>query len=107
MYIKTELTEMETCICLLQMENGNGKLSFVCCKQKRKFDFLGRQTINSDQCLLFPQTCPSMPLGQKIIVLKILNLDKSGLQNTYFLVKRDFTGIVTQAIYERAKSKNI
>ncbi len=28
--------EMEISVCLLQMENGNGKLSFVCCKQKQK-----------------------------------------------------------------------
>jgi hypothetical protein len=46
---------------ILQRENENGKLSFVCCKRKLKFVFLGRQTINGYQGLLFQQTWPVMP----------------------------------------------
>jgi hypothetical protein len=58
----------------LEMENGKGQFPFVCCKKKetanfrlfaanrngkRKFAFLGRQTINVNQLLLFQYTCPS------------------------------------------------
>jgi hypothetical protein len=53
--------------------NGKWQLLFVCCKRetanfrlfatnekgKRKFVFLGRQTMNGNQRLLFQQTCPS------------------------------------------------
>ncbi len=46
--------------CLLQTESRNSKHPFVCCKQKRKFVFLGRPSINSDRRWLFQQTCPSM-----------------------------------------------
>ncbi len=44
----------------LQTENWNRKLSFICCKWKRMFVFLGRQTINGNRQLLFQQTCPSL-----------------------------------------------
>ncbi len=54
---RTELTENTTSVCLLQ---GNGKLPFVSCTRKRKFSFLGRQTVNGNLRLLFQQTCPSM-----------------------------------------------
>jgi hypothetical protein len=37
----------------IYMENGNGKQKFV---------FLGRQTINGNQGLLFQQTCTTMQL---------------------------------------------
>ncbi len=62
--------------------NGKQQLPFVCCKQntetsnfrlfaanrkrKRKFVFLGRQTINSNQQLLFQQTCPSMNILKSV-----------------------------------------
>ncbi len=55
-----------TSVCFLQMENGNGKLLFVCCKQKWKMDICfpwsanGRQTIYGKRRMLFQQTCPSM-----------------------------------------------
>jgi hypothetical protein len=52
----------ENSVCLLQTENGNGKLSFVCSNQKWKFVLLNRQKINGNRWLLFQQTCPSMPL---------------------------------------------
>jgi hypothetical protein len=50
---------------MLQMENGNSQLSFFDENRngKRKFVFLGRQTINGNQYLLFQQMCPSMGIG--------------------------------------------
>ncbi len=55
------IKENVTSVCWLQTENGNGKLLlFVCWKRKRSFVFLGRQTINDNQRLLFQQMCPSM-----------------------------------------------
>jgi hypothetical protein len=68
-----------TSVCLMQTENGNGQLPFVCCKQKmdtenfrlfaayrngkRTFVFLGWQMVNGNQLLLYQQTCSSM-VGQ-------------------------------------------
>ncbi len=59
---KTELREKATTVCLLKIENGSGKLLFLCRKQKRKKKvvFLSRQMINGDRRLLFQRTCPSM-----------------------------------------------
>ncbi len=68
----------------IYMENRTNRkrnFPFVCCKWKtetanfclfaaygrRKFVFLGQQTINSNRRLLFQQTCPSMPLGSMVI----------------------------------------
>jgi hypothetical protein len=51
-------------LCLLQTENENGELPFVCWKWKPKTEvcfLLGRQTINGDRQLLFQKTCLSMP----------------------------------------------
>ncbi len=42
----------------MEIENGNGKLLFVCCKWK--FVFLGPQTINGNHQLLFQQMCQSL-----------------------------------------------
>jgi hypothetical protein len=44
-----------TFLCLLQMENGNGKLPFVAENRNGKwmFVFLSRQAINSNRRLLF------------------------------------------------------
>ncbi len=58
---------MEIFVCLLQTEDRNGKLQFVCCKQKRKTEvlFLGRQMTNSSRRLLFQQMYPSMVKGVK------------------------------------------
>ncbi len=39
---------------------GNGKLPLFSANRKWKLVFLGRQTINGNQHLLFQQTCPSM-----------------------------------------------
>ncbi len=41
-------------------ENRNGKLPLLSANGKRKFVFLGRQTINGNQRLLCQQTCPSV-----------------------------------------------
>jgi hypothetical protein len=43
-----ELTENSNSVSLLQTENGNSKLLLVCCEQKQKFVFLGRQTAIDD-----------------------------------------------------------
>ncbi len=51
---KTELTENANF--LLFGANGNKKWKFI---------FLGRETINSNQWLLFQQICPSMAIGLK------------------------------------------
>jgi hypothetical protein len=42
------------------MENGNFRLLAANGNGKRKFVFLGRQTINGNRRLLFQQTCLSM-----------------------------------------------
>jgi hypothetical protein len=60
--------------------NGKQQFPFVCCKQKTEtanfrfftangkskwnFVFLGRQTRNGNQRLLFRQTCPSMQMAE-------------------------------------------
>jgi hypothetical protein len=43
-----------TSVCFLQTEDRNGQLPFICCKRKRKTDFvfLERQTINGNRQLL-------------------------------------------------------
>ncbi len=50
----------------IYIENGTKRkrqLPCVFCKQKkRKFVFLGGQTINSNRRLLFQQMCPSMAM---------------------------------------------
>ncbi len=50
-------------------DNGNLCMFAANGKRKRKSVFLGRQMINSNQCLLFQQTCPSM---QMLIVISML-----------------------------------
>jgi hypothetical protein len=47
---------------LQQTKNRNDKLPFFAAKWKWKYVFLGQQTINGNQQLLFKQTCPSMDL---------------------------------------------
>jgi hypothetical protein len=42
----------------------NGSFRLFAADGKRKFVFLGQQTINGNQRLLFQQTCPSMVKGQ-------------------------------------------
>jgi hypothetical protein len=54
---------MATSVCLLQTEIGNSKeFLFVAANErgKQKFVFLGQQRINSNQRLLFQQTCSSI-----------------------------------------------
>ncbi len=68
---------------ILQTEirtNGKRQLPFMCCKRKtanfclfaatgtgkRKFVFLGRQTINGNRRLLFQKTCPSITLNNPL-----------------------------------------
>ncbi len=59
---KKELTENRNLHFLQQIKNRNDKLPFFAAKWKRKYVFLGQQTINGNQQLLFKQTCPSMDL---------------------------------------------
>jgi hypothetical protein len=40
-------------------------------KGKQKFVFIGRQTINSNEQLLFQQTCPSMPMCICIYIVHV------------------------------------
>ncbi len=55
----------------LQMENGNGKPRFVCCKWKQTFVFLGRQMINGNRRLLFQHMCPSMENAINILLILV------------------------------------
>jgi hypothetical protein len=53
---------MATSVCLLQTEIA--KLCLFSANGKRNLVFLGRQTINSNQHLLFQQTCPPLVLTE-------------------------------------------
>ncbi len=49
-----------TYIYIKKMETANFRLFGAGGNGKRKFVFLGRQTINGKRCLLYQQTCLSM-----------------------------------------------
>ncbi len=62
---------------------------------KRKFVFLGRQTINSDWRLLFQQTCPSMSMA--------LNSSVCSLKKTLFSEQfRFYTKYITRSYKQNA-----
>jgi hypothetical protein len=56
---------MATFVRLLQMENGNGKLLGFFLQTENGSFFLGRQTINGNQRLLFQQMCLSVLVYKK------------------------------------------
>ncbi len=61
---------METSVCLLQPGNGNGKLPFICCKQKRKMEvcFPWSAQDKRNRLLLFEHSCKSMELHEAKLI---------------------------------------
>ncbi len=64
-HIRTRRTDQQKTaisVCLLQTENGNGKLHFVCCKRKRITEVCFPWWANDkrNRRMPFQQKCPSM-----------------------------------------------
>jgi hypothetical protein len=46
---RKQQTEKTTSVCLLQTENGNGKLPFLCCKRKQKTEVVVPWSTNGNR----------------------------------------------------------
>ncbi len=62
---KMELTENRTSIVGKKRNTETSNFHWFAANGKRKFVFLGRQTINSNRPLLLQQTCPSMGINNR------------------------------------------